>query len=238
MLIHVLIIFSVFILAAIFIFRLVFRRDLDSAVTSLKRLQEEAMLKEGHLKEALEQVKMEKVAQIEKGKKEAKNLIEAAEKEAEEMRSEAKKKAEQERVDILEHGRGEVEKLKRNFREEVKSDAVKLAVEMIGGTFAEKRKEHLHHQLIAEFLEELRGIDQDKFIVHTHKGVFISSLPLTDDEMRDLKSIFSDKTGSKIDFEAKIDPSIITGIIVKIGDFVVDGSLRGRLNKVMTSLRA
>lgn len=236
MLIQILIIFSVFIILVIFVFRLVFRRDLDSAVKSLKHLQEETMLKEGQLSEALNKAKTERVVQVEQGKKEAKSLIEKAQKEIKEMCADSKAKAQQEKELILEDGNDEIEKLKKNFKKDVKDEAVKLAVKMFSQVFEEKRKEHLHHQLIAEFLEELRGVDKEKFTVTTDKGIFTSSLPLSDDETRDLKEILFDKIGSKIDFEEKVDPSIITGIVIEIGDFVVDGSLKNKLNKVILSL--
>ena len=236
MLTHILIIFSAFIISVIFVFRLVFRRDLDSAVTSLKHLQEDTMLKEGRLNEALDQAKTQKAAEIEKGKKEAKRLTAQAQKEVEKMRAEAKAKAEEEKVDILEDGKKELEKLKKDFKKDVRDEAVKLAVEMIQQVFTEKGTEHLHRQLMQEFLKELQIIDPKQFTVTTNKGTFTTSFFLTDDEVKNLKKILSEKTGFEVDLEANIDPDIITGIIIKFGDFIVDGSLRNKLNKVIAAL--
>jgi len=233
MLIYILITFSVFILAVIFLFRLVFRRDLDSAVTRLKKLQEETMLKEGYLTEALEAAKTEKALQIEQGKKEAKNLTAQAEKKIEKMLADAGKQAEQEKAEILQEETDKFEELKKSFHGRVKAGAAKMAVEMIRHIFTEKNKEQLQHQLIEEFLEDLQKIGKDQFTVNTNKGTITASLPLTSDEMCSLQDILSEKIGSKVDLETKNDPSLITGIVVTIGDFIIDGSLRNKLNKVI-----
>ena len=39
----------------------------------------------------------------------------------------------------------------------------------------------------------------------------------------------TDKFGKKCDLKVVIDPSVIGGVIVKIGDSVIDLSLQGRL---------
>ena len=43
--------------------------------------------------------------------------------------------------------------------------------------------------------------------------------------------------GSEVDLDVKIDPSIIGGLIVKLGSRMVDGSLRTKLNAIRLAMK-
>ena len=43
--------------------------------------------------------------------------------------------------------------------------------------------------------------------------------------------------GEDVDFDVKIDPSIIGGLIVKLGSRMVDGSLRTKLNAIRLAMK-
>ena len=45
-------------------------------------------------------------------------------------------------------------------------------------------------------------------------------------------------TGKKVELALKIDPDIIGGIIIRIGDQVIDGSVRNKLEKMRARLVA
>ena len=45
-------------------------------------------------------------------------------------------------------------------------------------------------------------------------------------------------TGKKVELASKIDPAIIGGIIIRIGDQVIDGSVRNKLEKMRSRLMA
>lgn len=237
MLIQILIIFGVIIVALIFAFRMVFRRDLDSAMFRMKKFQEDAMLKESHLRDELERAKLERASQVEKGKKDARKIVEQAKKEAEAIRAEMKEQSLQEKEDILDAGEEALNKLKKNFTREVNDAAVKFAGEMIKETLTAKGKEHLQRALIGEFLEDLGKIEKDRFTVQSNRGVVSSSFSLTEEERGRLKQILLDKIGRKIEFEEQVDAALIAGLVIKIGEFVIDGSLRNKMQKAVVLLR-
>ncbi len=56
-----------------------------------------------------------------------------------------------------------------------------------------------------------------------------SAVPLTDDERDALVRKLTEFTGKKAELTLSEDPSLIGGIIVQIGDTVIDGSVRGYL---------
>ncbi|MFO1427115.1 MAG: F0F1 ATP synthase subunit delta [Steroidobacteraceae bacterium] len=59
-----------------------------------------------------------------------------------------------------------------------------------------------------------------------------SAQPLTGEQAEKLKAALTKRLKRTVRLEAQVDPSLIGGAIVRAGDFVVDGSLRGRVERL------
>ena len=65
-----------------------------------------------------------------------------------------------------------------------------------------------------------------------------SASPLTDANIAALKEQLKGVTGGKdVEITAKVDPSIIGGLVVKLGSRMVDGSLKTKLNSIRTRMK-
>lgn len=69
----------------------------------------------------------------------------------------------------------------------------------------------------------------------THAEV-VSAIPLDDGVVRMIEERLSSMAGRRFVVEATVDPSIIGGLVFKIGDNVVDRSVRGRLSRLRLDL--
>ena len=84
---------------------------------------------------------------------------------------------------------------------------------------------------IASFFREL--VDEERGVA---RAVVTSAVEL-DSERRDaLVSRLAQETGKLVTLETQVDPSILGGLIVRIGDRMVDGSTRARLRALRTQL--
>ena len=63
-----------------------------------------------------------------------------------------------------------------------------------------------------------------------------SAVPLTDQQRTRLASALKASTGKDVEIKVVIDPTVLGGIITQIGDTVIDGSVRHRLNRVRETL--
>lgn len=63
-----------------------------------------------------------------------------------------------------------------------------------------------------------------------------TAAPLSSDAQRQLAEKLKKFTGKDIELDVKEDPELIGGIAVKIGDWVLDSSLRGQLRRLKESL--
>ena len=64
----------------------------------------------------------------------------------------------------------------------------------------------------------------------------VSALPLTDAEQETVRKDVLAKTGAK-EVIFRVDPSILGGLIIKVGDQVLDGSIAGQLEGLRQTLR-
>jgi len=59
-----------------------------------------------------------------------------------------------------------------------------------------------------------------------------SAIPLTDDQRSRLADALGQATGKQISVKVIVDPSVMGGLIARIGDTVIDGSVRHRLEQL------
>lgn len=64
-----------------------------------------------------------------------------------------------------------------------------------------------------------------------------SARPLSDDETAELKAILRSKLSKDINLETRVDPSLLGGLIVKVGSRMIDSSLRTKLNGLRMAMR-
>lgn len=81
-------------------------------------------------------------------------------------------------------------------------------------------------QIIASygmFADELSGIV---------RPTLTSAMPLDERQVEDIKSALAKTTGKKVVLTVGVDPSLIGGVVTKIGDKVFDGSVRTQLARI------
>jgi len=64
-----------------------------------------------------------------------------------------------------------------------------------------------------------------------------SARPLSEDETAELKSILRSKLSRDVNLETRVDPSLLGGLIVKVGSRMIDSSLRTKLNGLRMAMR-
>lgn len=64
-----------------------------------------------------------------------------------------------------------------------------------------------------------------------------SAHPLSDEHVAELKAALREKLGKDVDLQARVNPAILGGLIVKVGSRMIDTSLRTRLMTVKTQLK-
>jgi len=79
--------------------------------------------------------------------------------------------------------------------------------------------------------------DQLKQAVESTVAVHVTSAyPLSDAETQQLADTMQEKLARSITLTSETDPSLLGGALIRADDLVIDGSVRGRLNKLAGTL--
>lgn len=68
------------------------------------------------------------------------------------------------------------------------------------------------------------------------EAVAVSAVALTENQMNKLKDKLSTKTGKNIILKNQVDDSILGGVLIKIGNEEIDGTIKGKLNRLREEL--
>lgn len=67
-------------------------------------------------------------------------------------------------------------------------------------------------------------------------GEVRSAFPLTDEQQKALAAAIAKKTGKDVALTYVVDPSLMGGIVTRIGDTVIDGSVKNRLDQLKAAV--
>ncbi len=103
-------------------------------------------------------------------------------------------------------------------------DPVTMSFFMI---IARKNREGIMDAIAEEFVNQydrLKGVE---------RATVITTVPLTDQLRAQMRAMVMKNTqGKLVELEEKIDPRIIGGYILRVGDQQIDGSIRSQLNEL------
>jgi F-type H+-transporting ATPase subunit b len=143
----------------------------------------------------------------------ANGILAQANQEAKAIVAAAREESEEERDQIL-----------ANLRGQVASIAIAAANKLIGESLDESRQ----RAIIADFFAKVPA-DAAKLVGTA--GEVTSALPLTDAEQAEVK-----RSLALENITFKVNPSILGGLIVRVGDKVVDSSVASRMTAMRDSL--
>lgn len=171
---------------------------------------------------------------------EAKKILDAARAEAAKIRSDAAVQAEETASGILakanddakgvlaaarEDAETERDRILADLRGQVAAIAIAAANKIVGGTLDDARQRALIADFFAKVPASVSSLSGDK-------AVITSALPLTDEEKKSAKAALKAK-----DVVFNVNPGILGGLIVRVGDQVVDDSVAGQMNALRDSLK-
>ncbi|MCJ7585106.1 MAG: F0F1 ATP synthase subunit B [Anaerolineales bacterium] len=153
-----------------------------------------------------------------------------------EVKAEAEKEIVKEREATLADVAEERNRMLGDLRGQVAALAIAAAQKLIGEALDEKRQ----HVLLEGFFS---GVKSGKVVVLEGEKLsgasaeVTSALPLTTGEQSVLKKDILAKMGTQATVAFRVDPAILGGLVIKIGDKVLDDSVASKLEGLRQSLR-
>jgi F-type H+-transporting ATPase subunit b len=122
-----------------------------------------------------------------------------------------------------------------DLRGQIAALAISVAQKLIGNILDDQRQ----HVLIDEFFSGIQkgrvSVLEDASIEGTSAEV-TSALPLSDEEKEIVKRDILSKVGTQATISFRVDPAILGGLVVKVGDKLLDASVAGQLESLHQSM--
>lgn len=176
---------------------------------------------------------------LSKARQDANLQVREAMERAEQVSKDVTTAADQEAVRIRETALEEAERAKKQALGELRGQVAALAVaaaqKVIGETLDKKRQ----HVLIDEFFS---GVQAGKVVLMEAEKIsgssaeVTSALPLTEREQKIVREEIAGRLGSEASIQFLVNPNILGGLVIRVGDKVLDGSVAGKLEGLRQSL--
>ncbi len=91
-------------------------------------------------------------------------------------------------------------------------------------------------EMVADVAREFRRLYNRREGIHV--AVATSAAKLDDAEITALRARLETMTGGRVELSLNVDPQLLGGVQVRLGDLLIDGSVRGRLELLRTQLES
>ena len=155
------------------------------------------------------------------------DIVQQARQAADKIRADAQAEAEKIKADALSGLSAERDKMLSELRGQIAALAIAASSKLIGESLDRQRQE----ALIADFFAKVPAEVRSGLAGVTGEAEVVSAVPLTPDEQARVKR---ELTLTQANF--RVDPKLLGGLRVRVGDKVVDGSVAGQLEALHASL--
>ena len=216
-----------------------------------KPIQKMLAERQERIRKALEEAEAAKKAQAEIEKQKAEVLAEArqeagkiiaeAREQAKELKSQALQEAEQKAKQILDKAHQDALQERDRILSEMKGQIASLAIAAAQKIIGEALDEQRQQALVESFFS---GIEDGRVAVLPEGEVgpagvpvtVTSALPLSEEQQEVIRRDLMARLGGESEIRFQVDPQILGGLVVRVGDRVVDGSVVGQLERLHQSL--
>ena len=221
----------------VFLLRQFLYRQVTQSQDRLEQLVQENRKREQELSVKREEMDKNLKAQMDEHNNEISKLKTAADLDAQKMQEDILAKAEKEGQRIVVDAEAQKERIRSNLVAEMEEKALSLASDIIACVFTDRIAKGIHYQLADELIEEIEKADGQGLQLDADKVEVNVPYALSKAQMQKLEKVFSSKMGRAIEVKQTIDQNLMTGMVVRLGNSVLDGSLKNKLKGAMAHVR-
>src|SRR5256712_167297 len=220
-----------------FLLHQVLYRQVTRSLGRLQQLYQENREREEELKRKREETERELRTTMARHQEEIGRLRAEAEATARKMQEELLAQAKEEGRRIVADAEAKRERMRVSLVSEMEEKAVDLASDILGRVFTAPVAQSIHAHLIDELIEEIGKSDGPRPELETETVEVAVPFPLTQTQRERLNTIFSSNVARSVDVKEIIDGEIVAGMVVRLGNVVLDGSLKTKVKGMLAYVR-
>ena len=169
------------------------------------------------------------------------------------LKNEARIVIDQTRQQMLQEAYEEIEAMRARAQEEIeqqRGEALRLHRSRIGELVTDLVQRmmkdiltpQLHQAYLDAFLNQLRSVQLNGRISTNGEEVvsaeLITATPLAEENQTRAAALLEAAVSQSIDLTCRVDPDVVAGAMVRLGDMLIDGSLHGQLQQLRSRYEA
>ena len=216
----------------IFVLHKVLTQNVVSATKHIEELNSDYANKELDLNRQLEDVKKKSEDIINKAREEAQSVKTQILEEAEVERNKLLQQTHTHSEELIQQADKSGQMLLAEINERIAKEAIDKACKLIEEALPEQFKLDIHKRWIEDLLEsDFTQFERLKIPKELQEVKIVSAFPLESAQRKNLLKKLEGILKRKLSLKEEVNPNIVAGFIVTIGNLVFDGSLRNKINE-------
>lgn len=211
-------------------------KQLDERRQMLEKEKEDA----DALAAARANIEMERAGVLEEARGEADRIVSEARDQASALTEKTAQEARQEADATLAEARQAAEEERNRTLGEMRGQIAALAIaaaqKVVGETLDEQRQRALVESFFSGVRDGRVEVLPEKMERAEGPVTITSALPLTEQEKGAVRQELTNRLGEGVELSFRVDPQILGGLVIRVGDRVMDGSVAAQLERLHQSL--
>ncbi|MFH1798447.1 MAG: F0F1 ATP synthase subunit delta [Candidatus Omnitrophota bacterium] len=226
------------VVAIVMFLRMVLHRQLEIGINRIKKMDKDNLEKEVKLNNRLEKFNKEYEEKMRIAEKQADDLLNLARESSKKIRDEERAKAKEEAKKIIANALREKESILKEAARELDRKASEFAEVILKRVFSEKELSGFRVSAVREIVDALVGTENIRELLEKHKQVKVLTTDKlsAQDEAYVIKAIEA-HGGGGTEVEFTIDPSVLGGVLFKIGPSTIDGGIAARIRNAAMAVK-
>jgi F-type H+-transporting ATPase subunit b len=163
------------------------------------------------------------------------------------LKNEARVVIDETRQQMLREAYDEIDAMRARAKEEIdqqRTDALRLHRGKIGDVVAtlvqrmmkDVLNPQLHEAYLGTFLEQLRSVQMEGQVATDGEDGFaaelITATSLTQPDQEEIAATLEEALSQPVDLIYRVDPELVAGAMIRLGDMLIDGSLQGQIQQL------
>lgn len=221
----------------VFVLKRILLNDTLNAVRRLREVEGDLARKEEAARRKIEEGERDLARRSQAAREEVERAREEMVREVDKQRRQILAEAATEKDKLLQEAKEGVERVRRELVQDVDKKAVEFASGLFELVLSSAMNDALHRRFLEELIEAIEEIDETSLSIDVSAVEFKAGQPLPEDVRKRLSELLAAKFGIAQPLEAPVAPELLAGLMIRLGDLEIDGTLRSRLRDGADELR-
>ncbi len=142
----------------------------------------------------------------------------------------------QEREKLINEAVETRDKIRHEIMAEMEDRAIQHSKDLIAEFLSSEMQKLLHEALVKELIQGLDEARIDQFQIQAEGAELRTAQALGSQEKNRIQNILKEKIKKEVKLKEEVDPTLLGGLILRLGTFVIDGSFTNRLKEAASRL--